>query len=347
MNNRVNKLLEKMSCEKIDTVFITDEKNLYYYSGFYKGEGYLVIGKDKLLVVTDTRYTEYASMVCSGFEVKNIALVKPSDFVSETEVCGFEDQSISYKKYSELASQIKNLVPIGNMTDSLREIKDDEEIENIKKAAHITDMAFEHICSYIREGVTEKQIAAEIDSFMKKNGADDIAFSTIAASGTRASLPHAVPTGEKVKKGDFIVLDYGCTVKGYCSDMTRTVAVGEVSDEKREIYNRVLEAQLMALDSLKAGVTGEYVDKVARDYLDTHYKNAFAHSLGHSVGLYIHEAPNLSPRNKNPLKENTVITVEPGVYLEGNTGVRIEDLTVVKNTGCEILSHSPKELIIL
>ena len=170
-------------------------------------------------------------------------------------------------------------------------------------------MAFEHICSYIREGVTEKQIAAEIDSFMKKNGADDIAFSTIAASGTRASLPHAVPTDEKVKKGDFIVLDYGCTVKGYCSDMTRTVAVGEVSDEKREIYNRVLEAQLMALDSLKAGVSGEYVDKVARDYLDTHYKNAFAHSLGHSVGLYIHEAPNLSPRNKNPLKENTVIKV--------------------------------------
>lgn len=347
MNNRVNKLLEKMSQKQIDTVFITDEKNLYYYSGFYKGEGYLVIGKDKLLVVTDSRYTEYASMVCMGFEVKNIASFKPSDFVSEAEVCGFEDSSISYKKYSELASQIKNLVPVGNMTDSLREIKDDEEIEYIKKAAHITDMTFEHICSYIREGVTEKQIAAEIDSFMKKNGADDIAFSTIAASGTRASLPHAVPTDEKVKKGDFIVLDYGCTVKGYCSDMTRTVAVGEVSKEKREIYNRVLEAQLMALDSLKAGVTGEYVDKVARDYLDKFYKNAFAHSLGHSVGLYIHEAPNLSPKNKNPLKENTVITVEPGVYLEGNTGVRIEDLTVVKKDGCEILSHSPKELIIL
>lgn len=347
MNNRVKKLLNKMSDNKIDTVFITDEKNLYYYSGFYKGEGYLVIGKDKLFVVTDSRYTEYASMVCKGFEVKNIALVKPSDFVSEAEVCGFEDQSISYRKYSVLSSQIKNLVPIGNMTDTLREIKDEEEIEYIKKAARITDMAFEHICSYIREGVTEKQIAAEIDSFMKKNGADDIAFSTIAASGTRASLPHAVPTDEKVKTGDFIVLDYGCTVKGYCSDMTRTVAVGEVSDEKREIYGKVLEAQLMALNSLKAGVTGEYVDKVARDYLDSHYKNAFAHSLGHSVGLYIHEAPNLSPKNKNFLMENTVITVEPGVYLEGNTGVRIEDLTIVKKDGCEILSHSPKELIIL
>ncbi len=347
MNIRIKKLLEKMTESKIDTVFITDEKNLYYYSGFYKGEGYLVVGKDKLIVVTDSRYTEYASMVCTGFEVKNIASVKPSDFVKEGEICGFEDGSISYKKYSELSSQIKNLVPIGNMTDSLREIKDDAEIEYIKKAAHITDMAFDHICSYIREGITEKQIAAEIDSFMKKNGADDIAFSTIAASGTRASLPHAVPTDEKVKKGDFIVLDYGCTVSGYCSDMTRTVAVGEVSGEKREIYNRVLEAQLMALDSLKAGVSGEYVDKVARDYLDKYYKGAFAHSLGHSVGLYIHEAPNLSPKNKNLLKENTVITVEPGVYLEANTGVRIEDLTVVKKNSCEILSHSPKELIIL
>lgn len=347
MNIRIEKLLKKMSVEGIDSLIITDEKNMHYYSGFYKGEGYLVINKNKLFVVTDSRYTEYASMVCRGFCVKNIASVSVSELVDSGDVCGFEDQSISYRKYKELSEKLKNLKPVGNMTDSLREIKDEEEIKLIKEAAHITDMAFKHICSYIAPGITEKAIAAEIDSFMKKNGADDIAFSTIAAAGSRASLPHAIPGDDKVCRGDFIVLDYGCNIKGYCSDMTRTVAVGTVSGEKKDVYNAVLKAQLMALDSLKAGVTGEYVDSVARGYLDSIYPGCFGHALGHSVGLYIHESPNLSFRNKNPLKPGTVITVEPGVYLEGNTGVRIEDLTVVRENGCDILSSSPKELIIL
>lgn len=346
-NTRLEKLLEAMAAKCIDTLFITDEKNMHYYSGFYKGEGYLVINKNRFVVVTDSRYTEYASMVCKGFDVVNIASASPGDFTSENEVCGFEDKSISYAKYREFASKIKNLFPCGDITDSLRQVKDEHEISLIKKAAHITDMAFEHICSYIAPGISEKNIAAEIDSFMKKNGADDIAFSTIAASGTRASLPHAIPCDEKVQKGDFIVLDYGCNIEGYCSDMTRTVAVGCVSDEKREVYSAVLKAQLMALDALKAGVTGEYVDSVARNYLDSLYPDCFGHALGHSVGLYIHEAPNLSRRNSQPLVPGVVITVEPGVYLEGNTGVRIEDLTVVREDGCEILSKSPKELIVL
>lgn len=347
MNPRIQKLLDKMTETGLDTLFITDEQNMYYYSGFYKGEGYLVINKNRLVVVTDSRYTEYASMVCKGFDVVNIAKCSPGDFVSEGDVCGFEDRSISYVGYMKFASKIKNLKPAGNISDVLRETKDEGEIELIKRAAHITDMAFDHICSFIAPGVTEKQIAAELDCFMKKNGAEDSSFSTIAASGTRASLPHAIPTDEKVQKGDFIVLDYGCVIEGYRSDMTRTVAVGSVSDEKKEIYDAVLTAQLMALDFLKSGVTGAEVDKVARDYLDSRYKGAFSHSLGHSVGLYIHENPNLSPRNPNKLMPGTVITVEPGVYLEGNTGVRIEDLTVVRDNGCEILSHSPKKLIIL
>lgn len=347
MNIRLKKLLSKMKDEGIDALFITDEKNMYYYSGFYKGEGYIVIKHDSFYVVTDSRYTEYAAMVCRGFDVKNIASCKMSDFVLPSDVCGFEDCSISYALYIEMASQIKNLKPVGTMTDSIRQIKDEDEIKLIKKATHITDMAFTHICSYIAPGITEKQIAAEIDCFMKKNGAEGSSFSTIAASGTRASLPHAIPTDEKVKKGDFIVLDYGCVIDGYRSDMTRTVAVGEVSKEKQEIYSAVLTAQLMALQNLKAGVTGSFVDKVARDYLDNLYKGAFSHSLGHSVGLYIHESPNLSPKNNLPIECGTVITVEPGVYLEGNTGVRIEDLTVVRENGVEILSNSTKDLIVL
>lgn len=347
MNNRVKNLITAMTANGIDVLFITDEKNMHYYTGFYQGEGYAVISKDRLVVVTDSRYTEYASKVCIGFDVVNISAHKPSDFVSDTDICGFEDMSISYRRYAEFKKEIKNLKPIGNMTDKPRQIKDSDEIELIKKAAKIADSAFTYICSYISPGITEKQIAAEIDSFMKKNGADGIAFPTIAASGVRASMPHAIPTDEKVKRGDFIVLDYGCTVGGYCSDMTRTVAVGSVSDEKKEIYEHVLTAQLKAILSLRPGVSGASVDKVARDYLDSFYKGAFSHALGHSVGLYIHEAPNLSPRNNEILLPGTVITVEPGVYLEGNTGVRIEDLTLVTDNGCEIFSRSTKEMVVL
>lgn len=347
MNTRVQKLLKEMENVGIDTLFITDEMNMYYYAGFYKGEGYVVINKDRMTVVTDSRYTEFAQKVCKGFDVANIASAKPKDFVKNSEICGFEDLSISYRQYTNFASEIANLKPAGGITDKARQIKDETEINLIKKSAKITDMAFDHICSFIAPGVTEKQIAAEIDSFMKKNGADDIAFSTIAASGVRASMPHAIPTDEKVQKGDFIVLDYGCKTLGYCSDMTRTVAVGTVSQEKKELYNHVLSAQQMALDFLKAGVTGADTDKVARDYLDKIYPNCFGHALGHSVGLYIHESPNLSFRNTSPILENTVITVEPGVYLEGNTGVRIEDLTLVKKDGCERLSKSTKELLVL
>ncbi len=347
MNERIHKLLKAMSDADIDVLFITDEKNMHYYTGFYQGEGYAVISQRRLVVVTDSRYTEYASKVCKGFEVVNIVSSKPSDFISDSDICGFEDMTISYRQYRAFKDEIKNLKPVGDMTDKPRQIKDEAEITLIKKAADIADKAFNHICSYIDIGITEKQIAAEIDSFMKKNGADSIAFSTIAASGVRASMPHAIPTDERVKKGDFIVLDYGCIVGGYCSDMTRTVAVGSVSDEKREIYQRVLESQLMALDTLKAGVSASAVDKTARDYLDRFYKGAFSHALGHSVGLYIHESPNLSPRNNDLLLPGCVITVEPGVYLEGNTGVRIEDLTLVTKQGCEILSHSSKDLLVL
>jgi len=347
LNTRVRKLLDLMKEKGIDTLFITDENNMYYYSGFYKGEGYLVINSKRLCVVTDSRYTEYASYACKGFDVVNIASCSPEDFVSDGDICAFEDMSISYAMYMKFASKIKDIKPIGNMANELRQIKDENEINLIKQAAHIADKAFEHICSYIAPGISEKQIASEIDCFMKKNGAEDSSFTTIAASGTRASLPHAIPTDARLKKGDFIVLDYGCVIDGYRSDMTRTVAVGSITDEKKEIYEAVLNAQLLSLNHLKAGVSAYEVDKVARDYLDSLYKGAFSHSLGHGVGLCIHESPNLSPKNNVPLKNGMVVTVEPGIYLEGNTGVRIEDLTVVRNDGCEILSHSPKKLIVL
>ena len=319
---------------------------MYYYSGFYNGEGYVVISRGSCYVVTDFRYTEYAEEVCKGFEICDISKHKPSDFVSDGKV-GFEDKSISYSEYVRFSECINDFVPLGNIALLPREVKDLNEIANIKKAVEIADGAFSHICRYIRRGITEKEVAAEIDCFMKKNGAEGSSFSTIVAAGERGSLPHAHPSDRKLESGDLVVMDYGCIVGGYCSDMTRTVAVGDISDECEKVYNKVLYAQKEALSRLKAGVSGKYVDAVAREILDSTYPGAFGHSLGHSVGLDIHENPNLSPRNENAVCEGNVITVEPGVYLPGKCGVRIEDLTIVTENGCEILTKSPKNLIVV
>lgn len=345
MNKRTDLLLDLMDKEGIDALIMTDTKNMHYYSGFYNGEGYIVISKSGFYVVTDSRYTEYAENVCEGFEVKDITKHKPADFLCENQRVGFEDKSISYERYFNLSKQIKNLVPIGNMALSLRETKDENEINLIKKAVKISDDAFSHICSYIKIGMTEKEIAAEIDCYMKKHGADDSSFPTIVAAGERGSLPHAIPSERKIKEGDLIVMDFGCLVDGYMSDMTRTVAAGEISKECKKIYDTVLCAQLEAVNNVRAGIKGCEADKFARDILDSQYPGAFGHSLGHSVGLDIHECPNLSPKNDKLLCKNNIVTVEPGVYIPSLCGVRIEDMVRLTDEGCEIFTSSPKELI--
>ncbi len=345
MNKRIENLLFEMDKQGIDTAIITDEKNMHYYSGFYRGEGYVVIGKSQLAVVTDSRYTEYAAKVCEGFEVKNIRECSYKDFVSEGEICGFEDKSISYEGYLAMSNEILRLVPLGDILRKSREVKDEYEISCIKKAVSIADRAFEYICGFIKAGISENELAAKLDFFMRKCGAEGNSFPTIAASGERASLPHAIPTDEKIKEGDFIVLDFGCVIDGYCSDMTRTVAVGEISPDKEQIYNAVLNAQLKAIDAINAGVRGCDIDRIARDYLDERYKGCFGHALGHSVGLDVHENPCFSPRDNSIIREGMVLSVEPGVYLPENTGVRIEDLVLVTANGCEILSKSTKKLI--
>lgn len=347
MNERIDYLLSVMNENGLDAIIITDEKNMHYYSGFYKGEGYLAIRRDCLIVATDSRYTEYASKVCKGFEVRDIRTSSYRDFVPEGARCGFEDKSISYDGYLALSKEISNLIPLGNALKKRREIKDEYEISCIRKAVHIADRSFEHICSFIKEGVTEKEISAELDYCMRIYGADGNSFPTIAAAGERASLPHAIPTDEKLREGDFLVLDFGCTVDGYCSDMTRTVAIGKISPEREKIYNTVLEAQLKAESAIKAGVSGCDIDNIARDYLDSRYKGCFAHSLGHSVGLDIHENPNFSPRDNSIICEGMVMSVEPGIYIPSDTGVRIEDLVLITADGCEILTKSPKNLLIL
>lgn len=345
MNKRTEKLLGCMSRMGIDNILITDPKNMYYFSGFYQGEGYLIIGKAGFILATDSRYTEYAVNTCTDFEVKDITKVKISDFISDGESLGFEDEFVTYAYYKNLSEKVPCLVGASGLIRDLREVKDDIEIEYIKKAVEISDMAFSHICSYIKEGMTEKEVSAEIDCFMKKNGAESSSFSTIVAAGERGSLPHALPSDRQLKKGDFVVMDFGAVYMGYLSDMTRTVAVGETDGEKRKVYETVLSAQLKALSEIKAGVKACDVDRCARDYIDSLFPDTFGHSLGHSVGLDIHESPNLSPKNIKELESGNVVTVEPGIYIPGFCGVRIEDMVIVRDKKAEILTCSPKELI--
>lgn len=261
---------------------------------------------------------------------------------------GFENKSISYNDYSSLEKALEGceFYELDNKLDKLRQIKNDEEIEKIRTAESIGDEAFTHILSFIRPGLTEKEVALELEYFMKKNGAEKLSFDTIAASGTNSSMPHAIPTDKVLEEGDFLTMDFGCVYEGYCSDMTRTVAVGSVSDNMKYVYDVVLKAQLAALKAVKPGAKCSDVDKIARDIIaDAGYGNCFGHGLGHSVGLFIHEEPRLSPKCDDILQPGMLMTVEPGIYIPGRFGVRIEDLVVVSENGCINLTNSPKELI--
>jgi Xaa-Pro aminopeptidase len=230
------------------------------------------------------------------------------------------------------------------MVVGLREVKDKGEIEKINQAQIITDMAFEHILGILSTDITETDVACELEYFMRKNGAEDKSFETIAVSGKKSSLPHGVPSNTRLEKG-FLTMDFGATFEGYHADMTRTVSIGKADEKMIEIYDTVLKAQLSALECLRVGITGADADRVAREIIDKKFKGAFGHSLGHGVGLEIHESPTLSYRNDFPLETGNVVTVEPGIYIPNFGGVRIEDLVVIRESGCENLTSSVKELI--
>ena len=234
------------------------------------------------------------------------------------------------------------------MIEKLRMIKTDDEIRTIRRAAEIADEAFSHILTFIKPGVTELEVSNELEFFMRRLGASESSFDTIVASGKRSALPHGVATGKTIENGDMVTLDFGALYDGYVSDITRTVAVGEPTEELKKIYHIVLEAQMRACSALKPGMTGKEADAVARDYIKDHgYGEAFGHSTGHGIGLEVHEGPGLSFRSDTVLKPGMVVTVEPGIYVPGLGGVRIEDDVLITEDGCELLTSSPKELIIL
>lgn len=340
---------------KADAVIVTDPYNIRYISGFRGGEATLYISENQRVLITDSRYTEAAKKE-SDFEVVEFNLNnKKTDILNcciekdAAKKVAYEDNAMLCRDFNILKSKlsaVEEFLPVAEALNDLRQIKSSEEIEYIRKAAAIADAAFDKILGFLKPGLTELEVACELEYYMRKCGGEGTSFDTIVASGLNSSMPHAIPGTKKLEKGDFVTMDFGCKYNGYCSDMTRTVVIGSANEKQKKIYDTVLNANLMALDFLKANVKGKDVDKIARDYIYANgYKGCFGHGLGHSVGLFIHESPRLSISEETVLVENMIETVEPGIYVPGFGGVRIEDLVVVKKEGYELLSHSPKKLI--
>lgn len=333
--------------ESADGILLTSYVSQYYACGFDFEDGYVLLTKDKTYLLCDFRYTEAAKQavkdvyVCDRTELYDIL----AD--NKIKTLMFEEDTISVHTLENLKEKYDfiSFIPSDGLVRALREYKDDDEIEYTVKAQRIAEQAFAHVLPLIKEGVTETDIALELEFFMRKNGADSEAFKTICISGKQTSKPHGTPRRVPLEKG-FITMDFGATYKGYKSDMTRTVCLGFADKKMKDIYNTVLKAQLSALDYLKDGRDCFEADSVARRIIDEKYKGSFGHSLGHGVGLEIHESPRLSQGAKGEkLKKGHIVTVEPGIYLPSEMGVRIEDMIVVYDDGAENITNCPKELI--
>lgn len=350
--SKLEKLRKCMSDGGFDALIVLDELNQHYLSDFAFTDGFLLITQRHAYLVTDFRYFEMAEKSASAeFEI-----LMPSDrrsFINEAlcgdgvKTLGFEGGSVSYatqKRYAENHPDFE-LSDIGSMIEELRQIKTPDEIIKMQKAQDITDKAFSHILDILSPNMTELDVAVELEYAMRKLGASGFAFDTIAVSGDGSALPHGTPRNVKLRAG-FLTMDFGAKYEGYCSDMTRTVVIGRATKELRDVYNTVLSAQLAALEFLHAGVDCAVADKCARDIIDAKYEGTFGHSLGHSVGLFIHESPALSKKaSGRALRVGEIVTVEPGIYLSGKYGCRIEDMVKIEENGVYNFTHSTKELI--
>lgn len=352
---RVEKLRELMEKETVDGFLVTSSYNLRYLTNFTGTSGLAIITPNKAFFVTDFRYTEQAAKQAQGYEIvkhsgpifEEVARICQQE---EINALAFEESHVSFAEYTALEDVIEEtpLVPISGMIESLREVKDQEEIDTIQHACHIADQAFDRVLKMVRPGMTEIEVANQLDFYMRSLGASSVSFETIVASGVRSAMPHGVASEKVIEQGDLITLDFGCYYNGYVSDMTRTFAIGDPGEKLKEIYQIVLEAQLKVLEAAKPGMSGIELDAIARDHIASFgYGEAFGHSTGHGIGLEIHEGPNVSFRADKLFVPGNVITDEPGIYLPGIGGVRIEDDLLITETGNKVLTHSPKELIIL
>lgn len=351
---KLTKLRELLVEKELDALFVTSGYNRRYITGFTGTAGVAIISNDDAVFITDFRYMEQAADQIKDFRIvqhEKTIIEEVAQQVEQMKVqrLGFEKEDLTFGMYELYKSKVTaELVPTAGLVEKLRIIKTPEELEVLKQAAKIADDAFTHICGFIKAGMTELEVANELEFFMRKQGATSSSFDTIVASGIRGALPHGVATDKKIETGELVTLDYGALYNGYISDITRTVAVGEPSEKMREIYEITLAAQKLAVEGIKPGMTGIQADAIARDYIASKgYGDAFGHSTGHGIGLEVHEAPGLSFRSETVLEPNMTVTAEPGIYLPGIGGVRIEDDLVITENGCERLTHCTKELQIL
>lgn len=327
---------------------ITSRANIFYYSGFTSEDAILFLTKNRRILVTDSRYFCQAKLEAPRFEIKDISdgIVKIAKEL-DCSILHFEEDNVTVREFGIFKEFEMELVPSSKKISYPRRVKDSAEIEKIKNAEALSAEAFEVLKNELHVGMTEIQAALILENYMRQKGASGTSFDTIVASGTRSSMPHGVATNKIIEKGDFVTIDFGCVLDGYCSDMTRTVVMGNPTDRQREIYDVVLSAQLAAIDAVKIGVPCSQIDMVARDIItDYGYGEYFGHSLGHSVGIEIHESPNFSSKSPDTCENGNVITVEPGIYIDGFGGVRIEDVVVIGET-VENLTKSCKDLTII
>lgn len=351
MQSRLQSLRGFMLQQEIDSLIISKPENRRYFSGFTGTAGMLLITEKTAALITDFRYVEQASKQANGFDIVrhgNVIFETLSKITSEfgSKKIGFESDFVSFEGYQLLGQACAKAELIPVKLDHLRGQKDPEEIALITKAVAIADSAFSHVLRMIRPGISELDVAFELETTMRRLGSAKPAFDTIVASGKRSAMPHGVASDKLLEKGDFVTMDFGAVFQGYHSDMTRTVVLGKATDMQRKVYDTVLKAQLTGVQAVKAGKLCFEVDAEARSVIAAaDYAEYFGHGLGHCVGLVIHEDPRLSPANETGrLAENMVVTVEPGIYIPDWGGVRIEDIVVVTSSGCNILTASDKQL---
>ena len=352
----IEKYQSLLETGEVDALLLTSVYNRLYAAQYRVAEGVAVVTREGAYYFTDSRYIEAAEKNLKGFTVRmthpgSSEIERINEVIGEHTIkkLGFEENDMTYGdylRYNEALHAV--LVPMQAKIDAFRATKEPWEIELMRKAQAITDQTFSELCKIIQAGMTEKELEAELLYRLYKHGAEGPSFDPIVVSGPNTSLPHGVPGERKLEFGDFITMDFGCIYGGYCSDMTRTVALGFVSEEMDKVYKTVLNAQLAGIAATKAGVAGRDIDGAARKVIaDAGYGDYFGHGYGHSLGILIHEAPNANTRNDQPMPAGAVVSAEPGIYLPGKFGVRIEDVTVITETGCEVLTKSPKKLIIL
>lgn len=345
---------KQMQEQSIDGLLIASPINRRYVTNFTGSAGVALITEQEAMLITDFRYTEQAKEQAQEFTVVEHTIGLDSEIAKQIknlhiEQLGFEAEHTTYVTFKQYESKFfTNLVPTQGLIEQLRVIKTAEEIDTMKKAANIADAAFTHILNVIKPGIKEIDVANELEFFMRKQGATSSSFDIIVASGYRSALPHGMASEKEIMSGELVTMDFGALYNGYCSDITRTVAVGEINDELYRIYSTVLEAQNRGVARITSGMKGKEADQLTREIITEHgYGPNFGHSTGHGLGLEVHENPRLSPNSNEVLEENMVVTVEPGIYVPNVGGCRIEDDIIIKKSGNEVMTHSPKELITL